>query len=361
MRPLRGRLFLAEEYSEGRSNVVVLSYAVWQGRFGADERVVGSSISLEGQQYLVAGVLPRSFHADVTRKSTEVVPVREEFWAPQTVQEFERANRRTRYWSVVGQLATDVTFEQAQAELETISGRLAAEHPAMASMTATLVPAREHVAAPLREPLALLFAAIVTMLLIACGNVASLLVVRSAERHHEFAVRAAIGAARWRLVRQTLVEAAVLTLSAWCSRARNRLCRDARFRRLRFATELAARRHYPRWAAHALCHSPCGCDLRTRRPVAGDQVVARNAWRAAGNGSRGYCERSPAALRVGIDRRPNGARPRASDGCGLARQELHRRSPASIPDLPGPTSRCCRCSPTAPAIRPIRSAARSST
>jgi predicted permease len=215
VQPLRGRLFLAEEYGEGRANVVLLSYATWQGRFGADERVVGSRVSLEGQQYVVAGVLPRSFHADLTRRSTDAVPVRQEFWAPQTVQEFERANRRTRYWSVVGQLAADVTIDQAQAELATISNQLAAEHPALASMAATLVPAREHVAAPLREPLALLFGAIVTTLLIACGNVASLLAVRSAERQREFAVRAAIGAARWRLVRQTLVEAAVLTLSAW--------------------------------------------------------------------------------------------------------------------------------------------------
>src|SRR5688572_4355250 len=82
-------------------------------------------------------------------------------------------------------------------------------------MTATLVPARAHVAAPLREPLALLLAGAAMLLLIACGNIASLLAVRGAEREREFAVRAALGAARPRLVRQTLVEAGMLTAAAW--------------------------------------------------------------------------------------------------------------------------------------------------
>jgi putative ABC transport system permease protein len=213
--PLHGRLFLAEEYGAGQSNVVLLSYATWQGRFGGDERVVGTSILLEGQQFLVAGVLPRSFHADVTRRSSDAVPIREEFWAPKLIREPERANRNSRYWSVVGRLRPDVTFEQAQAELATISGELATEHRSLSSTTATLVLAREHVAAPLREPLALLLGGIVMLLLIACGNVASLLVVRSAERQREFAVRAAIGASRWQLVRQTLVESTVLTTAAW--------------------------------------------------------------------------------------------------------------------------------------------------
>ena len=215
VQPLLGRLFLAEEYGAGQSNVVLLTHATWQGRFGADERVVGRSILLEGQQFLVAGVLPPEFHADVTRRGSDAAPIREEFWAPKAMREPERANRASRYWSVVGRLAPGVTFEEARAELATISSELATEHRSMASMIATLVPAREHVAAPLREPLALLFAGVVILFLIACGNVASLLVVRGAERQREFAVRAAIGASRWQLLRQTLVEGAVLTLVAW--------------------------------------------------------------------------------------------------------------------------------------------------
>jgi putative ABC transport system permease protein len=163
----------------------------------------------------VAGVLPRSFHADVTRRTADGVPLREEFWAPKIVRDPERANRNSRYWSVVGRLAPGATLEEARAELATISERLAAEHRSIATMTATLVPAREHVAAPLREPLALLLGGAVMMLLIACCNVASLLVARGAERQREFAVRTAMGASRQRLVRQTLVEAALLTAAAW--------------------------------------------------------------------------------------------------------------------------------------------------
>jgi putative ABC transport system permease protein len=213
--PVLGRLFLPAEYGAGEANVVLLSYAAWQGRFGGDERVVGTAIVLEGQQYVVAGVLPRSFHADLTRRSSDAVPYREELWAPKVIREPERANRNSRYWSVVARLAPGVTLDEARAELATISGRLAAEHRSLATMTATLVPAREHVAAPLRDPMTLLLAGVVMMLLIACCNVASLLVVRGVEREREFAVRAAIGAARRQLVRQTLVEAAVLTAIAW--------------------------------------------------------------------------------------------------------------------------------------------------
>ncbi|HZM59468.1 MAG TPA: ABC transporter permease [Vicinamibacterales bacterium] len=210
VQPVRGRLFLPEEYREGRSDVVMLSYSAWQRRFGADERVVGRTIRFEGRPFLVTGILPATFHPDVLRRANE-----QEVWSPQIVQPFELENRRGRYWSAVGRLAPGVSLEQAQAELATISRQLAREYPrTMSSMTATVVPLRQHIARPLREPLALLFTAVVMVLLIACANIASLLIARSAERQREFAVRAAIGAGRWRLVRQMLVEAAVLTVLA---------------------------------------------------------------------------------------------------------------------------------------------------
>jgi putative ABC transport system permease protein len=210
VQPVRGRLFLPEEYRDGRADVVLLSYASWQRRFSGDERVVGKTIRLEGRTFLVAGVLPSTFHPSVLRRATE-----QEMWAPQIVEKFELDNRRGRYWNVVAQLAPGITFEQAQAELATISRQLGREYPnTMASMTATMVPLRQHIAGPLRDPLTLLFSSVVMVLLIACANIASLLIARSSERQREFAVRAAIGAGRWRLVRQMLVEAMVLAALA---------------------------------------------------------------------------------------------------------------------------------------------------
>ena len=217
VRPLHGRLFRAEEYTAGKANVVLLGHGLWLRRFGGNEAVVGTAIRLEGQSFLIAGVLPPSFRTDVMNRSLNPgrPAVSYELWAPQVVQPAERNLRNGRFWSVIGRLAPGVTLEQAQAELDTISRQLEVEYPRATTATASaLVPLREHIAGPLREPLTMLLGAVVMLLLIACANVANLLVARSLERHREFAVRAAIGAARWRLVRQTLVEAAALVILA---------------------------------------------------------------------------------------------------------------------------------------------------
>jgi len=208
--PVRGRLFAPEEYTTGRADVALLSFAAWQRRFGGNEGVVGTTVRLDGRPFLIAGVLPSTFHPGILRRATE-----QEIWAPQVIEQNERDNRRGRFWSAVGKLAPGVTFDQAQAELTTISRQLGREYPRlMASMTATMVPLRQYLAGPLRDPLMLLLSAVLMVLLIACANIASLLIARSTERQREFAVRAAIGAGRWRLVRQMLVEAAVLAVLA---------------------------------------------------------------------------------------------------------------------------------------------------
>jgi putative ABC transport system permease protein len=217
VRPLHGRLFGLDEYTNGQANVVLLSHGAWLRYFGGNEAVVGTTTRLEGQPFLIAGVLPASFHPDVLQKSPNdgELAVPYEIWAPEVIQPAERELRNSRFWSVVGRLAPGVTPEQARAELDAISNELAVEYPRATTATAaTLVPLREHIAGPLREPLTLLLGAVLMLLLIACANVANLLLARSLERHREFAVRAAIGAARWRLVRQTLVEAAVLVAIA---------------------------------------------------------------------------------------------------------------------------------------------------
>jgi putative ABC transport system permease protein len=219
VRPARGRLFHPEEYADGRSDVVLLSHAAWQRRFGGDEALVGGTIRLEGRPFLVAGVLPPSLRLDLLRRQNETAGVQsaqvEEVYAPRVFREFDVQNRRVRSLSVVGRLSPGVSFDQAQTDLATISRQLATEHSqTMATMTAVMVPLRDHIAGPLREPLALLLAAVVVVLLIACANIASLLIARGVERHREFAVRVAIGARRWRLVRQVMVEASVLAAIA---------------------------------------------------------------------------------------------------------------------------------------------------
>jgi putative ABC transport system permease protein len=208
--PLLGRGFLREEYTEGRSRVAIISHGAWQRIFGGRESIVGQKVVLDGETYEIVGVLPRWFHPDLQNMVAE-----EEVFAPKVVQKFEIDNRRQRYWSVVARLAANVRLDQARAELSTISSQLAREYPnTLGNMTATVVPLRDHIAGPIHAPVRVLFGAVVLVLLLACANVASLLLARAADRQREFALRAAIGASTWRMIRQTLVESVVLSMLA---------------------------------------------------------------------------------------------------------------------------------------------------
>jgi putative ABC transport system permease protein len=208
--PVLGRSFLREDHTEGRSRVAMISYGAWQRLFGGRTSIIGDKLVLNEMTFEVVGVLPRWFHPDLQDLVQE-----EEVWAPKVIQRFESDNRRQRYWSVVGRLAPGATLDQAQAELTTISSQLAREYPnTLGSMTATIVPFREYLAGPIQTPLRVLFGAVVLVLLLACANVASLLLARASDRQREFALRAAIGASAWRMIRQTLVESIVLSMVA---------------------------------------------------------------------------------------------------------------------------------------------------
>jgi putative ABC transport system permease protein len=208
--PVLGRSFLREEHTGGRSRVAMIGYGTWQRVFGGRTSIVGEKVVLNEVAYEIVGVLPRWFHPDLQNLVRE-----EEVWAPKVIQKFEYENRRQRYWSVVGRLTRGASLDQAQAELTTISSQLAREYPnTLGSMTATIVPFREYLAGPIHTPLRVLFGAVVLVLLLACANVASLLLARAADRHREFALRAAIGASAWRMIRQTLVESVVLSIVA---------------------------------------------------------------------------------------------------------------------------------------------------
>ncbi len=201
--PGRGRTFTAQDYTPGNERVVVIGYGLWQRRFGGDESLVGQKLTLNGQPYTVVGVMPPEFQ----------FPADREVWAPRVLRENDRTLRGPTYWNVIGRLKPGVTAAQAQNEMSTIAGRLEGQYPdTNGGMGATIVPLPEQLTGQVKTALWILLGAVGFVLLIACGNVANLLLVRGAERHREFAIRSALGAARVRLIRQLLTESLLLAL-----------------------------------------------------------------------------------------------------------------------------------------------------
>ena len=208
VRPLVGRTFAAEEYQPGGPRVVMLSEGLWRERFGADSAIIGTSLNLEEAPHLVVGVLP----------TTLDYPQRAEVYTPRGFTEADRAQRARTYYNVVGRLRPGVTVEQAREEMARIAAELRAEHPRVnARVMVQVVPLLEHITGPVRSGLQVLFGAVALVLLIACVNVANLLLARGLARKSELAVRAALGAGRGRIARQLLLESGVLAAAGGAS------------------------------------------------------------------------------------------------------------------------------------------------
>jgi putative ABC transport system permease protein len=211
--PLLGRLFNAEDDREGSAPVVLLSHGSWQTRFGADPEVVGNSIRLGGIPHTVVGVMPPGFEFPPPIVLEGAIPTEEtELWVP-FAMDMEGGNRAAHFMTVIARLRDGVDLRTADAEMNTIARRLQQEYPSFnAGWDITLTPLDRQVLGDVSVQLLILLGAVSLVLLIACVNVANLLLARGTTRLKEFALRASLGAGRGRLVRQLITESLGLSL-----------------------------------------------------------------------------------------------------------------------------------------------------
>ncbi|HEU4870940.1 MAG TPA: ABC transporter permease, partial [Pyrinomonadaceae bacterium] len=205
--PMLGRDFQVEEEKPNSTDVVIISHQFWNNRLAGDPNVIGTPLTIDGKPFTIIGILPSNFEFPLARQSTEVLTT-------VAAEDDNLTERGAHVFLSVGRLVPGVTAIQAEADLTNVAANLEREYPQhWRNIHVSVVPADEEIVAPqMRRGLWVLLGAVVFLLLIACTNVSNLLLVRATVRQREVALRLALGAGRWRIVRQWLTESLLLSL-----------------------------------------------------------------------------------------------------------------------------------------------------
>lgn len=217
--PIKGRTFAREEQGQGHDDVIVISERLWKRRFNSDPRLVGNPILLDGRNYTVIGVMPAKFEFPIPLFGVQGnrFAERVDIWKPIAFTSMDLKQRGSRSYGLIARLRSGVSVAKAQAEIDQIVARWIRTYPdnygGASGFGVRIYPLHEQVVGRMRTGLAILLGAVGFVLLIACANLATMLLARASVRERELAIRVALGAARWRLIRQMLTESVLLAMA----------------------------------------------------------------------------------------------------------------------------------------------------